>query len=295
MAKARQNRRAKPSRANAAPAPRAEEAEPAGPGRWKAMWTWLAGILSAVIIAVIGVVFTAWFNARGPDAVDRISGEPPIKVGHVAVDYSTQDTALREPVTDPGERAVLLSSTSGSRHDAVMARHHRAPLEKTDVTVVLIGNRSSLRIVDIKPRVLDRKPVSDGALLVYTPAGEVNTIELSADLDEPAPRFATAKDLDTSYFRKKQIDLKRGERVTLSMSVKGTAAYYEFDLLVTVLAEDRTEQITIEGPDKNPFRVTGTADAYRTYYAVSPLRGWQPISSGQACLIERKIQKSKGC
>ncbi|MEU8201503.1 hypothetical protein [Streptosporangium sp. NPDC049046] len=214
----------------------------------------------------------------------------------MAVDHSTQDTALREPVTDPGERAVLLSSASGSRHDAVMARHHRAPLEKTDVTVVLVGNRSSLRIVDIKPRVLDRKPVSDGALLVYTPAGgEVDTIELSADLDEPAPRFATGKDPDTSYFRKKQIDLKRGERVTLSMSVKGTAAYYEFDLLVTVLAEDQTEQITIKGPDNNPFRVTGIADAYRTYYTLSPLRGWQPTSRNQACVIERKIQESKGC
>ncbi|WP_433257685.1 hypothetical protein ACQPYK_21220 [Streptosporangium sp. CA-135522] len=248
-----------------------------------------------MIIAAVGVVFTAWFNARGPDTVDRISGEPPIKVGHVAVDYSAQDTALRKPVTDPGERALLLGHASGSRRDAVMARHHWAPLEKADITVVLIGNRSSLRIVDIKPRVLDRKPVSDGALLVYTPAGEVDTIALSADLDEPAPRFAAAEDLDTSYFRKKQIDLKRDERVTLSMSIKGKAAYYEFDLLVTVLAEDRTEQITIEGPDKNPFQVTGTADAYRAYYALSPLGGWQPISRGQACAIERKIQKIKGC
>ncbi|TDC11496.1 hypothetical protein E1267_00735 [Nonomuraea longispora] len=291
MARARQNRRAKPRRA--APTPRAEQAGPAG--RWTAMRTWLAGVLSAVIITAIGVVFTSWFNARGPDTVDRISGEPPIKVGHVAVDHSAQDTALREPVTDPGERAILLGNASGARADAVMARHDRAPLERADATVVLVGNRSSVRVIDIKPRVLTRAPVSDGAVLISTPAGEVDTVELSADLDEPAPRFTAAEDPGTSYFRTKQIDLKRGEKITLSLSVKGTAAYYEFDLQVTALAEDRTEQLTIEGPGGSPFRVTGTAEAYRAYYTVSPLRGWQPISRGEACVIERKIQQIKGC
>lgn len=259
------------------------------------MRTWLAGILSAVIVAAIGVVFTAWFNTRGPDTVNRISGEPPIKVGHVAVDYDAQDTALRKPVTDPADRAVLLGTASGSRRDDVMARHDRAPLETADVTVVLVGNRSSLRIVDIRPRVLDRKPVSDGALLVYNPAGEVDTIELSADLDEPTPRFTTTKDPDTSYFRKKQIDLKRDERVTLSMTVTGKAAYYAFDLLVTVLAEDRTEQMAIQGPDKTPFRVTGTSGTYHAYYTTSPLGGWQPISRSDACAIERKIEKAGKC
>ncbi|TDE35359.1 hypothetical protein E1295_36110 [Nonomuraea mesophila] len=288
MGRARRNRRAEPGRA--APTPQAEPA-----GRGKAMRTWLAGILSAVLIAAIGVVFTAWFNTRGHDTVDLISGEPPVEVGHVAVDHSAQDTALREPVTDPGERAILLGNASGARVDAVMTRHHRAPLERADATVVLVGNRSSVRIVDIKPRVLTRAPVSDGAVLISTPAGEVDTVELSADLDEPAPRFAAAEDPGTSYFRKKQIDLKRDERITLSLSVKGTAAYYEFDLQVTVLAEDRTEQLTIEGPGGSPFRVTGTAEAYRSYYTVSPLRGWQPISRGEACVIERKIQQVKEC
>lgn len=50
-------------------------------------------------------------------------------VGHVAVDYDAQDTALRKPVTDPTDRAVLLGTASGSRRDDVMARHVRAPVE----------------------------------------------------------------------------------------------------------------------------------------------------------------------
>ncbi|MEU5869030.1 hypothetical protein ABZ815_48245 [Nonomuraea sp. NPDC047529] len=282
MARARQKKRATPVRT--------EEA-----GKWKAVRTWLAGILSAVIVAAIGVVFTAWFNARGSDTVGSISGEPPVKVGYVAVEYAAQDTTLREPVTDPADRAVLLGGASGSRRDTVMASHDWAPLESAEVTVVLVGNRSSLRIVDVRPRVLDRRPISDGALFVYTPAGESPAVELAADLDQPAPRFTTPEDPDTSYFRKKQIDLKQDERVTLSMTVTGTAAYYAFDLLVTVLAGDRTEQLTIQGPDRTPFRVTGTSDTYRAYYTTSPLGGWRPISRSEACAIERKLAKAGQC
>ncbi|MFI6786981.1 hypothetical protein ACIBG4_06600 [Nonomuraea sp. NPDC050383] len=259
------------------------------------MRTWLAGIVSAVIVAAVGVVFAAWFNARGSDTVESISGEPPIKVGHVAVDYAAQDITLREAVTDPAERAILQGSASGSRRDTVMARHDRAPLETADLTVALVGNRSSVRIVDIQPRVLDRKPVSDGALFVYTSGGEVATIELSADLDEPAPRFTSPKTPDISYFRKKQIDLKQDEQVTLSMTVTGTAAYYAFDLVITVLAGDRTEQVTIQGPDRTPFRITGASGTYHAYYTISPLGGWQPISRSGACAIERKLAKAGKC
>ncbi|MBB3733855.1 hypothetical protein [Nonomuraea dietziae] len=241
-----------------------------------------------MIIAVIGVVFTAWFNARGPDVFDKIGGEPPIKIGHVDIDYSERDIALREPVTDTRERAILLGEgASDSQRDAVLARHHRAPLDHASVTVVLIGNRTNLRIVDIEPRVLARKPVSDGALAFLSTAGEADTVELAADLDAAAPRFTTTKDRNASYFRKKQIDLKRDERVTLSLTVVGKKAYYEFDFLVTALAEDRTEQIEIKGPDKGSFRLTGRADAYRSYYDY----GWRPISHDQVC-ARRKFE---GC
>ncbi|MEU4227192.1 hypothetical protein AB0F17_23105 [Nonomuraea sp. NPDC026600] len=286
MAKVRQKKRAQPARTKA---PQAEQ--PAGSGR-KATWTWLAGILSAVIIAAIGVVFTTWFNARGPDTFDRISGGPPITVGYVAIEYEGQLTALREPVTDPDERVALRANAAGAAREAVLTSHHRALIDTMNVTVTLVGNRSSLRIVDMKPRILTRGPVSDGALLGASGAGEIDTIELAADLDRKAPRFTTDKDLKIPYFRKKQIDVKRDERVTLSMTISGKKAYYEFDLLVTVLAEARTEQIVINGPGKSPFRLTGAAKSYRSYYGDTSLGGWQPLSGEQVCEME---PTARGC
>ncbi|MFI6735805.1 hypothetical protein ACIBI9_23025 [Nonomuraea sp. NPDC050451] len=289
MAKARQNKRARSAR----PAPRTGEAEqPAASGGWKATRTWLAGIISAVLIAAIGVVFSTWFNARGTDTLDRLGGGPPITVGHVAIDYAGQVTALREPVTDPAGRVALRASAADAAREAALTRHHRARIDIMNVTVTLVGNRGSLRIVDMKPRVLTRGPVSDGARLTAAGAGETGTVELAADLDQKAPRFTMSKDPRIPYFTKKQIDLKRDERVTLNMTITGKKAYYEFDLVLTVLAEDRTEEIVINGPDKTPFRLTGAARSYRSYYGDSPLGGWEPLSREQVC---ETYPKAKGC
>ncbi|MGI5488118.1 hypothetical protein [Microtetraspora malaysiensis] len=254
---------------------RQEEAGAADPSRSKGLPAWLAGIAGAAILAAFGVVFTEWYNAHGSDTVERVRGAAPITVGHVAVDYSERDTVLREPVTDPEDRAIMLAAHAGKRRDVVLARHQRALIDSMDVTVVLTGNRTSLRIVDIEPRVLARMPVSEGARLIAITGGEAGTVEMAADLDRPAPRFTT--DGDTAYFRKKQIDLKRDERITLSLSFTGKKAYYEFDLLATVLADDRTEEVVIKGPDGGPFRLSGEAARYRAYYREAPQGGWRPV------------------
>lgn len=275
MGRARRKKRTSVGRDVAAQ--RQEGAEASDSASPKGLLAWLAGIASAVILAAFGVVFTGWYNANGSDTVARARGAAPITVGHMAVDYSERDTVLREPVTDPEDRAVMLAVHAGKQRDAMLARHQMALIDSMDVTVVLTGNRSSLRIVDIEPRVLARMPVSEGArLIAITGSGETGTVEMAADLDRPVPRFTTDK--DTAYFRKKQIDLKRDERITLSLSFTGKKAYYEFDLLVTVLADDRTEKVVITGPDGGRFRLSGEAARYRAYYRQAPQGGWQPVS-----------------
>ncbi|GAA2857508.1 hypothetical protein GCM10010517_15880 [Streptosporangium fragile] len=278
MGRARRKKRTSAGRDVAAQ--QQEGAEASDPAQPKGLLAWLAGIAGAVLLAAFGVVFTEWYNAHGSDTIGRVSGAAPITVGHVAVDYSERDTVLREPVTDPEDRAVMLAANSGTRRDAVLARHRMALIGSMDVTVVLTGNRTSLRIVDIEPRVLARMPVSEGARLIAITGGEAGTVEMAADLDRPAPRFTTGEDTETSYFRKKQIDLKRDERITLSLSFTGKKAYYEFDLLVTVLADDRTEKVVIKGPDGGPFRLSGEAARYRAYYREAPQGGWRPVSCG---------------
>lgn len=245
-------------------------------GRWNGTRVWLAGIVSAVIIAAVGVVFTDWYNARGPDAIGRLAGREPLTVGHVAVHHGLRRLALREPVTDPAERALLLAGAATAQRDAALERHQVAPVAAMNVTVVLVGNRGSLRIVDIEPRVLTRGPASRAALLIPAGAGEVGTVEVTADLDRTAPRFTMAQHPDTAYFSKKQIDLHRDERVTLSMTICAEKAFYTFDLVVTVLAGDRTEQVAVTGPGGRPFRLTGPASTYRSSYQESPAGGWRP-------------------
>ncbi|MEU8203622.1 hypothetical protein [Streptosporangium sp. NPDC049046] len=278
MGRARRKKRTSIGRETTAQ--RQEDAEASDPARSKGLLAWLAGIAGAVILAAFGVVFTEWYNAHGSDTVEQVRGAAPIIVGHVAVDYSERDTVLREPVTTPEDRTLMLAAHADKQREAMLARHRMALIDSMNVTVALTGNRSSLRIVDIEPRVLARRPVSEGArLIAITGGGEVSTVEMAADLDRPAPRFTTGG--DTPYFRKKQIDLKRDEPVTLSLSFTGKKAYYEFDLRVTVLADGRTEEVVVKGPDGGPFRLTGEADRYRSHYRQASQGGWQPVSCGK--------------
>ncbi|MFD8533157.1 hypothetical protein ACFV0L_37685 [Streptosporangium canum] len=272
-------------------APPAEE-NPEG-GGWKAARTWVAGIVGAVLVAAIGAVFTAWLGSRGTDVIDRVSGAPPVTIGHVAVDTDDRDIALREPVTDPEERRILLGAhTTDDERQALLTRRRAAVIDWMNITVVLVGNRSSMRIVDLKPRIVARESVSDGAYLkAASGSGEVGTVELRADLDKAAPRFVTAKDPGVRYFSTKQIDLTRDERVTLSMTISGTEAYYEFDLLATVLAEERAEQLVINGPGGGPFRLTGGSGTYRSFSTTSSLGGWAPMPAAEACELFPKTRK----
>lgn len=289
MAKVRQGKKGGDSRGRGGDRPKPKPEPEPGPGGWTAARTWVAGVASAVLIAAVGVVFTTWYTASGSDAVDEVAGKPPLTVGHVEVELDERPLVLREPVTDARDRAILLGkAASDAEVAAMLARHHVATIEKMTATVVLTGNRSSLRIIDIEPRVLTRAAPSDGALLLPGNAGETGTVELVADLDRRPVRFVTKEDPRTAYFRKKQIDLKRDEAVTLSLSIVGVKAYYEFDLVVTVLAGERSEEIVINGPGGTPFRLTGSADSYRTEYRSSGGGFWLRTSPDPGCTASGK-------
>ncbi|WP_343948690.1 hypothetical protein [Nonomuraea longicatena] len=242
---------------------------------------------------LIGVIFTAWYNARGPDTIDRMIGTPPVTIGHVSTDLDNQDIALREPVTDPaGRRALLGAHRPPDEWQALLTRHEAAAVGRITLTVVLTGNRSSLRIVEIKPRIKVREKLSDGAFLAVSREGVAETVAVKADLDEPAPRFVTADNPRVRYFSAKQIDLKEDERVTLEMSITAKKAYYEFDLVATVLAGEQSEQIVITAPGGSPFRVTGEARTYRSFYTASQQGAWAPMPRGQVC---QEFPKAGSC
>ncbi|WP_157246684.1 hypothetical protein [Nonomuraea typhae] len=261
-------------------------------GGWTPARTWVAGIVSAVLVAGIGVVFTSWYNAAGTDVVDRISGAAPVTIGHVSVETGDVPLALRMPVTDPDGRRVLLGGhVTPAERQALLTRHKAAPIGGTIITVVLTGRRAGVRIIDVKPRVLAREPRSAGAYLGANFGGEVSTVEIRADLDAAAPRFTTRKEPDVRYFGRKQIDLKKDERVTLSLEVEAGQAYYEFDLLVTVLADERSEQLVINGPD-GPFRVTGKVRDFRSFYSKSDQGRWALMPTDQVCEL---FPKAKRC
>ncbi|MFD1538230.1 hypothetical protein [Nonomuraea guangzhouensis] len=268
-----------------------EPSEPAGEGAGgarpgRAVLAWVAGIVGAVIVAAAGAVFTGWFGSLGPGAFDEISREAPVTAAYVKITTDNVDLALREPVTAAQDRAILLGRPDEAQHEAFLERYRAAQVGATKVMVVLNGNRAGLRIADIRPRILTREPLPDGALLSPASAGEQGTIEVAADLDRAKPRFTSVKDRDTPYFETKQIDLVRDERVTFIMTLTACKAYYEFELVATVISNGRAEQVVVRRPGGLPFRLTGPARAYRTVYDESPMGGWSVRSKPGKYRIE---------
>ncbi|NJP88793.1 hypothetical protein HCN51_04870 [Nonomuraea sp. FMUSA5-5] len=231
-----------------------------------------------MLVAAGGVVFSGWFTSLGTGVFDGLGSREPLTVAYVSIGDDGPDLALRERVTAPHDRAILLGRPDAAQEESFMERYRAARVGSMVVVAVLSGNRAGLRIADVRPRVLKREPVSDGALLRVTHAGEAGTIEVAADLDERVPRFVPVKGRKTPYFQVKQIDLVRDERVTLAMTLTACEAFYEFEFVATVVSGGRTEQVVIRRPGGLPFRLTGPARKYRSVYGENPLGGWRPTS-----------------
>ncbi|UBU08959.1 hypothetical protein [Nonomuraea gerenzanensis] len=253
----------------------AENAEKSGRG----LVMWVAGIVSAVLAAAAGVVFTGWFNTLGPGVFDEVVSKEPLTVAYVSISDEGPSIALRDPVTSPQDRAILLGRADAMEEAAFLERHRAAQVGRMVVVAVLSGNRARLRIADVRPRVLEREPVSDSALLNPASAGEEGTIEIAADLDRPVPLFVPLKGRKTPYFQTKQIDLVRDEQVTLAMTLTACEAYYEFEFVATVVSDGRAEEVVIRRPGGLPFRLTGPAREYGVSYDEHPMGGWRPASA----------------
>lgn len=283
MARTRRNKQSKavrPATPSPDPPPPKEAgdpaaAEPAEARRSRPVLVWVSGIVAAVIVTASGVVFTGWFNSLGSAVFDEIGNTPPVTVAHVMTQNELLELALREPVTAPQDRAILLGRPNETQREAFLDRYQAAGVEQMWIAIVLQGNRAGLRITDVRPRVLRRAPLHDGALLKPKSAGEAPAIQLISDLDRADRRPTTPKDRRTPYFSAKQIDLVRGEQTTLSITMTADKAFYEFDFVATIVSDGRAVQMTIKRPDGRPFRLTGRAKKYGAIYRDAPSGAWE--------------------
>ncbi|MFF0771239.1 hypothetical protein ACFYUK_20295 [Nonomuraea wenchangensis] len=244
-----------------------------------------------MISTVAAGVLLAWTPTGGHDLVDSLRKADPLRVLSVKESLDG-DVALGRPIVHADDRAALL--TQPESFSRLVTKYQGAPVGRLDLTIVAEGGRSRVRVVDIRPRVARRLPVLTGSYFRPTSAGEAGVISMKSDLDRPDSRFRLSGKSDRLYFSTKQIELARGEQVTLLLTFEAKKAFYEFDLVATLIADGREYQQVIERKSGGKFRVTGAAKDYRRYHQTYEGDGfsWSPMSRPVKCRI---FPKSKGC
>jgi hypothetical protein len=265
----------------------AQEIRPRRAGFFHGAGVWAAGIVSGILIIAGGT----WFLAFGRSVADN-SGAALAAIVDVAP-LSARCSALTDPITSATDRVTFLSGTASvAQVMALIARHGGVNVGRMDVTLILEGRRSSLRIVDIQPQVLPSKNAPTAALLQYESAGSVPVIPVTANLNQPFPVLETKSG---PYFNTEEIDLVRGERETFRISFRATTGYYEFNLLVTYTTGGKQYEQTIPGPTDGVFRLAGAAansHDYGTVYAGVNGNQFEVASRSQSQAI---FSKSSGC
>jgi hypothetical protein len=196
-------------------------------------------------------------------------------------------------VTSVSDKVTLRSGTeSDADVMALIARHGGVPVGQLTVTIVLTGNRSSLRIVNIELNIVVTKKAPDAAFLSFPSAGSVDVVPVVANLDRP---FPVLDDGSSPYFDLHEIDLSRGERQSFHMTFEARTGYHEFNLVVTYLYGDKQYYETIAGPSHGLFQVIGPASDYHDYQTVySGISGnqFEVASETQDCSM---FPHSRGC
>ncbi|MFJ2648301.1 hypothetical protein ACIO1C_16385 [Streptomyces sp. NPDC087420] len=203
-------------------------------------------------------------------------------------DDGTHGYALPEPLRTGNDAYAL---RTGFSTDAewlrFLKRNEAAPVGEARVSIVLKGLRSTVRVTDMRVHMTDTDPVLKGTAIRPYTQGDVASVPVLVDLDEPRPRIRGKG--GAPYFQGYSIDLAKDERVSVELRCKGDKAHYEFSLGIDYLDDDgkhtlylgrsgRTAEKPAEIKTSDTFRVTGEARSYSTVYEGNNMgRGYHPV------------------
>ncbi|MEV0901006.1 hypothetical protein [Actinoplanes sp. NPDC049802] len=275
------------------PAPESDGATSSSPGRLAGLVSrpaaWLAGVAAATLVAVL----TAWVPQHGRDTLAAWTGAPALRI--MPVRTSADDYALPGEVTEAADRAVLLdSSASSSKLPDLLRRHAAAAVGQIKVRLVLEGDRNSLRVTDLKVRIRKVTGVLSGTYLGVVNAGEDDSIQMSATLDAADPVLRLPDAPHDPYFSRKQIDLARGERETLDITLTANRNTYEFDFVATVVSDGESYEQVIDGAGQL-LRVTGKLPDYHRYGTVLVADVGEGYRSADTPTLCSFFDRSEGC
>lgn len=265
-----------------APPPTQESDGGAEPGRITRARKWivtavagaLATLVSTVILGAWPWLLDRWADLRGQPHLITTAYAEEVRVG--------ENVAFRRPLPlGPGQTLL----PPGSRDKDVLDLLRREKAARTrgmTVTVVLRSTRrETIRILDVRPRILETAPSWSGACMHFPAQGDAPVYKVAADLDDLRPGKGRK-----GGFLQKNLDLVEGERATVEISATAAKRYYRWDVQVDYLYGDSPDvrHVYVRDPAGEEFRLTGEAKRYRESYSTPPFSNdYRRVARGKTC------------
>ncbi|UWZ34036.1 hypothetical protein Drose_22560 [Dactylosporangium roseum] len=240
---------------------------------------WTAAAVTAAAIAVVAGLLaaghrgTAGTRRSAPPRPGATATAGPALTAEAVVDYSTESVngfALHDPLTGGPDASVLRTGLRTTADwPAFLDRAGGAARDRLTVTLVFTGDAEpAVRITGVRVRLERTAEVLAGTAIVPAAAAPA-TVRVTCDLDDEAPALTDGTGAD--YFATRRLELRRGERSTVTVGFTARGATYAWTLLVDHVDGAGTAR-TAEIPG---FRLTGSAPKYAaTYVDNAPARGF---------------------
>jgi hypothetical protein len=249
------------------------------PPWWKRRVTWIPGVLSAALAALVGAWFV-WF--AGPPPAPSSAGPPPafssesssgnsptpsgppvrITLGNIGV--IDQSYILPKPVTLTAQQLNTLNAEAQSNSPKYLqwlAAQHASFDNSLDFLLVVQGNRhQTVRIINIVPSEHCTAPLH-GTLILDLNAGSVVNTRLFFDLNQPRAPVSyidpNTNQTVPDYFSRYGVTLNYGEQFSFGVLARGVqSGTCSVVFVMTVLVGNETVRETVSDRGQ-PFSVTG--------------------------------------
>ncbi len=262
--------------------------EPDAPAGKKPRWfakplIWALTTFGAAVAGVVAVVVNNIY-LQAEDGVKDWREEEPIRAVASSRPWEGDVGAFEDALLKGSDRFLLLRGATREQWDDLVRRHKGAQVGYQYITVVIQGLRNrSVRIIDVRPRILSAGPVFKGTCIQVPTAGDAGTYNIKADLDHLRPGYGTKNRSGT--FLGKSIELAANDRVTVQLSTLAHNHSYEYDVEIIYDYGDNSELQESYAKQSNgdAFRVTGPAKKYKVSYTEPGLTNSYRASRNKSC------------
>lgn len=243
---------------------------------WRRSWKVIVGILGA--FGILGAIGGYLVNAIGPDVEETLRGGGSVGIS-VREDPQGGSDGFRVAAASPrGLDSKLGKATSCDSLFDLAKRAGAVDVGQSIHNVILEGRtHRDVAIVDMRARILKRKPPLAGAEIFCASAGAIDAIGVGFNLDEPDPRARRIKDLYSRelgppYFGGGNVvTLRKTEVQPFQIVTFAGRGYIEWEIEARAVIDGKEEELIIDH-NGEPFRLTGAAEPtadgqpYQRYY-----------------------------